>query len=140
MSRYRRAFVAADGAGDFCTIQGALDFIPDGNTTPRTIFIRAGAYDELVFVSNKHAITLLGEDRRRTVLRYPNNTNFSRGSASRSTFTARSCNDLVLANLTIHNTPPQGASQAEAIILTGSASAHAIITSVDVSRGDIAAK
>jgi hypothetical protein len=123
--------VSADGAGDFCTVQGALDFIPDGNTAPRVIFIRAGAYDEMINVTNKHAITLRGEDRKRTVIRYPNNTNFSRGGASRSVFQARNCNDLVISNLTIHNTSPQGASQAEAIILNGTTSSHAIITNTD---------
>lgn len=29
--------VAADGTGDFCTVQGAVDFVPAGNTRPVTI-------------------------------------------------------------------------------------------------------
>ena len=39
-----RLTVAADGSGDFCTVQGALDFIPDGNTKPVTVFVRKGTY------------------------------------------------------------------------------------------------
>ena len=30
------------------TIHAALDFLPDGNTTPRTLFIRNGVYRELL--------------------------------------------------------------------------------------------
>jgi hypothetical protein len=41
-------------------------------------------------------------------------------------------NDLTIANLTLHNTTPQGGSQAEAIILNGTPTAHAIITNVDL--------
>jgi hypothetical protein len=31
--------VAADGSGDFCTVQGVVDFLPSGNTTPRLVNI-----------------------------------------------------------------------------------------------------
>jgi len=34
--------VAADGSGDFCTVQGAIDLIPANNTTKRYINIRNG--------------------------------------------------------------------------------------------------
>jgi len=29
--------VAADGSGDFCTVQGAIDLVPSNNTRPVTI-------------------------------------------------------------------------------------------------------
>ena len=45
---------------------------------------------------------------------------------------AHRVDDLVIANLTLHNTTPQGGSQAEAIILNGTPEARAIITSVDL--------
>src|SRR5262245_23300474 len=60
--------VAPDSTADFCTVQGAFDFIPDGNTAPTTIFVRKGTYTEIVFFTNKHAITLRGEDRRHSVI------------------------------------------------------------------------
>src|SRR5439155_777632 len=44
--------VAADGFGDFCTVQGAIDFYPSGNTTPRTIQIQTGTYREIVYNSS----------------------------------------------------------------------------------------
>ena len=73
----RRITVAADNSGDFATVQGALDFIPDGNTVPTTIFIRSGTYREIVCFTNKHAVTLLGEDRKKTVIAYANNDRFN---------------------------------------------------------------
>src|SRR5262249_17506908 len=33
-SSARKLTVAADGTGDFATVQGAIDFIPEGNTDP----------------------------------------------------------------------------------------------------------
>jgi hypothetical protein len=41
-------------------------------------------------------------------------------------------NDLKIINLTLHNTTPQGGSQAESIILNGGRDAHAILTNVDL--------
>jgi hypothetical protein len=36
--------VSADGGGDFCTVQGAIDFVPAGNTQPVTIQVLPGTY------------------------------------------------------------------------------------------------
>jgi pectin methylesterase-like acyl-CoA thioesterase len=146
-----RLTVAADGSGDFCTVQGALDFIPDGNTTPTTIFIRHGTYTEIVFFSDKHAITLVGEDRAQTVIEYATNDRFNPSSSNpfaganpnpsaaphghvyhRGVFLAHRVNDLTIANLTIRNTTPQGGSQSEAIILNGTPNAHAVLKDVDL--------
>ena len=149
----KRLVVAADGTGDFCTVQGALDFIPDGNTTPTTIFLHKGTYTEMVFFTNKHAITLLGEDRQQSVIAYATNDRFNPSGDNpfadnapnpsaaprvggriyhRGVFLAHRVNDLTLANLTIRNTTPQGGSQAEAIILNGTTTARAILKEVDL--------
>jgi pectin methylesterase-like acyl-CoA thioesterase len=148
-----RLAVAADGTGDFCTVQGALDFIPEGNTAPTTIFLRKGAYTEIVFFTGKHAITLLGEDRAQVVIAYPNNATFNSSGGNpfagnnpnpsgeprvggsiyrRGVFLAHRVNDLVIANLTLRNTTPQGGSQAEALILNGTPAARAILKDVDL--------
>ncbi len=148
-----RLTVAADGTGDFCTVQGGLDFIPEGNTRPTTLFVRKGTYTEIVFFTNKHAITLLGEDRRQTVIAYANNATFNSGGGNpyagtapnpsaepltggsiyrRGVFLAHRVNDLVIANLTLRNTTRQGGSQAEAIILNGTTTARAILKDVDL--------
>ena len=43
-----RITVAADGTGDFATVQGAIDFVPEKNIRPRTILLRKGVYTEIV--------------------------------------------------------------------------------------------
>ena len=127
--------VAADGSGDFYTVQGALDFIPSGNTTPRTIFIRRGTYFEQVYFTGKHSITFLGEDRVQSVIVYPNNNTFNNvsGSYHRMTFQADHVNNVALVNLSVTNSTPKGGSQAEAVILNGTTAAQGLISNVTLS-------
>lgn len=146
--------VAADGSRDFATVQGAVDFVPEGNNAPTTIFIRNGTYQEIIFFTNKNNLTFLGEDRKKTIIAYANNDRFNNnaggnpfapGAAPPGTVPARSgsvyrrglflahrVSDLTITNLTLHNTTAAGGSQAEAIILNGTQTAHAIITNVDL--------
>ncbi len=126
--------VAADGSGDFHTVQAALDFVPAGNTTPTRIFIRKGTYFETVYFTGKNNLTLLGEDRAQTIIEYPNNNNLNNvsGSYHRMTFYGDNVSGTVLANLTVLNSTPQNGSQAEAIILRGNVTTgHNIITGID---------
>lgn len=113
--------VAADGSGDFDTVQAALDFVPASNTTPTLIRVQRGTYFEIVAFQSKHNVTLLGEDVDETVITYPNNNTFNNvsGVYHRATFIAQSVRDCTVANLTINNTTPQGGSQAEALIVNG---------------------
>lgn len=129
-----RVIVAADGTGDFATVQGAVDWVPAGNTTPRTIYIRKGTYTEIVYFASKHALTFLGEDRFQTVIQYPNNNTFNPagGSYHRMVFNGDHANKTTIANLTIRNTTPLGGSQAEALILNGGAASQAIVTGVEL--------
>jgi len=126
--------VAADGSGDFMTLQGALDFIPSGNTTPRTILVRKGTYFEIVHVSAKHNLTILGEDRHETVIAYPNNNNFNNvgGSYHRMVLQADKANNFTLANLTVQNTTPKGGAQAEAVVINGNTTGQAILANLEL--------
>lgn len=150
----KRLIVTADGTGDFATVQGALDFVPEGNTAPTTIFIRNGTYNEIVCFVGKNNIIIFGEDRKRTIIAYPNNDRFNHNTGGnpfapgapppgtvparggsiyrRGLFLAHRVTDLTIANLTLHNTTPQGGSQAEAIILNGTPNARAILTDLDL--------
>ncbi len=151
----KRIVVAADGTGDFVTIQGAIDFIPEGNKTPRLILIKAGTYNEIICLQNRDGITLLGEDRKKTIIAYANNDRFNPNAGGnpfgtgiglpgtidpktgpvyrRGVVLAHRVADLTIANLTIHNTTPHGGSQAETIIFNGSAdAAHFLLTDVDL--------
>jgi pectinesterase len=59
--------VDTKGKGDFKTIQGAINSLPDTSATTRVIFIRKGVYNEKLYIE-KHNITLLGEDREKTII------------------------------------------------------------------------
>jgi hypothetical protein len=57
--------VAADGSGDFKTVQAAADAIPEGNTERVVISIQNGTYNEEVRI-HRSFVTLRGEDRKLT--------------------------------------------------------------------------
>lgn len=127
-----RIVVAADGSGDFNTVQGAVDFVPNNPPQRATIFIRPGRYEEIVYFRNKHDITFLGEDRDAVVIGYANNENFNGPPAGvgtnelpgtfpyrRASFMADASTGIHLVNLTLRNFTPQGGSQAEALLLMG---------------------
>ncbi|HTG85782.1 MAG TPA: pectinesterase family protein, partial [Pyrinomonadaceae bacterium] len=70
-SSKRTIVVAADGSGDFKTIQQAVDEVPDTNTRPVVIRIKPGVYSEQLRVSaGKRFITFRGEDAKSTVITY----------------------------------------------------------------------
>jgi pectinesterase len=118
-----------DGSGDFNTVQGALDFVPDNNDKPFTISVRKGIYEEIVYFRNKANIEITGEDREKTVLQYANSevfnphpdnlrTNEVPGTfpSRRATFAIDHCNNITIANLSIKNT---AYGQAEGLLING---------------------
>ncbi len=128
--------VAADGSGDFCTVQGALSHISRavGKDDAVTIEVGEGTYRELLFLRNKNNVTIKGLSREKTVIAYPNNDSYETGSGAsvsarptlgksigksggRSVFLVEGCDNLVLENLTIENTYsiPSHKGQAETI-------------------------
>jgi pectin methylesterase-like acyl-CoA thioesterase len=99
--------------GDFCTVQGAVDFVPANNTQPVAITLRRGTFTGIVYVpSNKPFITVRGEDRDGSVLQYANNNNINPSVSSRAMFGV-DAPDFTLENITLINTTPRGGSQAE---------------------------
>ena len=62
-----KIIVAADGSGDYKTIQSAINSLPDSSATPRTIFIMRGTYREKIFIE-KHNIIFEGEDKAKTTI------------------------------------------------------------------------
>jgi pectin methylesterase-like acyl-CoA thioesterase len=106
--------VTGDGSGDFCTVQGAIDFVPANNTRPVTITVRPGVYTEIVYVpSSKPFITVHGDNRDTTLILYANNNNLNPSTAGRALFGV-DASDFTLQNITLWNTTPHGGSQAEA--------------------------
>jgi len=67
------AVVGLDGAGDYSTIQDAIDSLP---TTGGTIFIRNGTYTITSVISvNKANITIIGENYKNTIVKIGDSTN-----------------------------------------------------------------
>lgn len=63
--------VAADGSGDYRTVQAAINAVPDYRKNPTTIFIRNGVYKEkLILPGSKTNVRLVGEDWEKTILTY----------------------------------------------------------------------
>lgn len=61
------AIVAADGTGNYTSIQAAVDAMPEGRTKPWLVFVKKGTYDEAVLVpKTKTYLHLIGEDRDET--------------------------------------------------------------------------
>jgi pectin methylesterase-like acyl-CoA thioesterase len=111
--------VAADGTGDFCTPQGAVDYVPDDNQLPVEIFVRRGVYDGMIYIApDKSRIHFIGEDRKGTIIAGRNNDRFNSGRIGRSLVSV-DANDFVLENMTVHNTTPYRGSQAEALRVSG---------------------
>lgn len=114
-----RLTVAADGSGDFCTPQGAIDHVPDDNQAAVEIFVREGEYYGVTYVPrDKDHIRIIGEDRARTILAGRNNDRLNPGRIGRALF-AVDANDFELDNMTLRNTTPYGGSQAEALSVKG---------------------
>jgi pectin methylesterase-like acyl-CoA thioesterase len=107
--------VAADGSGDYCTVQGAVDFVPANNTKRVIILVKNGTYNEIVYInSNKPFITVRGENRDQAIIQYANNNNFNPTSTTTRAMFGTDGGDFSLENITLINTTPKGGSQAEA--------------------------
>ncbi|NJW52116.1 pectinesterase family protein [Salinimicrobium oceani] len=123
--KYREILVSQKGDGDFTSIQEAIDSTRDLGPGEVVIKIKAGVYNEkLEIPSWKHQLTLIGEDRKRTIIR---NDDFSgkidpQNKKKHSTFTSYTVlvrgNDIKLENLTIQNTSC-GEGQAVALHVEG---------------------
>ena len=115
-----RIVVAADGSGDFNTVQGAIDFVPDNPPQRVTIFIKNGNYEEIVFMRHKANITFRGEDRDKVQVGYGNNSAFNPpqpGPNRRCAFSIYESSGIELINFTLNN---YFFGQAEALLIYGS--------------------
>ena len=121
--------VSADGSGDFNTVQGAIDMIPDFNPKKVTIFVKNGKYEEIVYFRNKSNITIQGEDRDKVVVFYANNEVFNPHPLTvlsnempgtfpsrRAAFMVDNSSKINLVNLTIKTT---SFGQAEGLLVNG---------------------
>lgn len=125
----KELIVSSDGTGDFNTVQGALDFIPDFNTETTTVYIKNGMYEEIVYFRNKSNIAIIGENRDSVVIFYNNNeifnphpltvlTNEVAGTfpSRRAAFAVDNSKRISLINMTIKTT---AYGQAEGLLING---------------------
>lgn len=65
--------VAADGTGDFTTVQEAFDAVPNFSRERVVIYIKKGTYKEvLTLPKNKTNVTIIGESASEVILTYDN--------------------------------------------------------------------
>src|SRR5581483_10405272 len=90
--------VASDGSGDFCTVQGAVDAIQTGSSTPSVIQLKRGTYDGLIRIAaGKNNIAIQGEDRHATIITGLNNDRTNGGTKNRALISVEA-NDFTLEN------------------------------------------
>ena len=108
--------VATDDTGDVKSIQEAINRVPENNTKPFVIFIKAGVYKEQIKIpANKPFITFLGENKEKTILTF-DLTNAKTGSTSASYSTYIGGHDFRAENITFENSFGIG-SQAVAVLV-----------------------
>ena len=98
--------VAADGSGDFKTIQAAVASIPKTNTERVVVFIKDGIYKEKIRVDASF-VTLRGQSRSGTRVEFPQldeDFNKTPDAIGRAVINLNQANDFVLENLTAENT------------------------------------
>jgi pectinesterase len=101
--------VAADGSGDYRSVQEAVDACRDYAEKDYRIFVRCGVYKEkLVVPSWKRRITIIGEDADRTVITYDDyNGKLDPAGGKHGTFTSHTClvagTDIIFEDITFEN-------------------------------------
>jgi pectinesterase len=117
----KKSTVAQDGTGNFKTVQDALNAVPLKNKKPVIIFIRNGIYKEkLLLDSTKNFVTLVGEDKFKTILTYNDHTGkISPSGEAINTRTSWSfkilADNFTAKNLTFQNDAGFSAGQAVAV-------------------------
>lgn len=111
-------------------MQGAIDYIPEQNSEAKTIFIKNGRYEEIVYFRHKNNLTIIGEDREKTMICYANNGFFNprptgdraemikRFRNRRSIFSIHNSNGTNLMNLSVVSIGTAPA-QAEGLLVKG---------------------
>jgi pectinesterase len=101
--------VAADGSGDFKTLQEAINAAPADKSTPFPVHIKPGVYREKITIPKHNGpILLLGEDAATTVLTFDDHAG-KVGADGRKIGTARSAtvtvraDDFAARNITFEN-------------------------------------
>lgn len=121
-----------DGAADFRTVQGALNYFMKNaaKETAVTVNVKNGVYEELLFLRGKNNVSIVGESRDGVVIQYRNYDTLNLGSGAsqvvgsgspaggRAVFLIETSDLLTLDTLTLKNTMARStsaSSQAETL-------------------------
>ncbi len=108
--------VAADGSGDFKTVQEAINKVPENNKKRFVILVKPGTYEEQISVpTSKPYISLIGENAETTKLTFKI-SNKDAGSTSAAFAFYAGGHDFHAKNLTFENSFGIG-SQAVAVLI-----------------------
>ena len=113
--------VAADGTGDFKTIQAAVESIPSTNRDRIVVFIKDGTYREKIRIDASF-LTLRGQSRKETRIEFAQlNDAFNArpDSIGRGVINLNHADHVVLENLTVENTARIESAHAFGICGTG---------------------
>jgi pectinesterase len=115
--------VAANGSGDFKTVQEAVSAVPADNSAPKIIFIKPGTYKEKLHITSPE-IHLVGQEAEKTILtfddfaRRPNAAGKNMGTSGSASVTIRAAG-FNAENITFENSaaPRSVVGQAVAILI-----------------------
>lgn len=109
--------VAADGTGDYTTIQAAINAC-SADGTRNFVFVKNGTYKEQVTVPSKVILSLLGEDRDKVVISHNLSHNTESDKSKTSTLYVQGF-DMYGENFTTENTVGRNGGQAECMTNDG---------------------
>jgi pectinesterase len=112
--------VAADGSGQFRTVQAAVDAAPSQANKPVIIQLKPGTYHEKVTVPPlKTHLVLRGTDAARTIITYSDHVGQPGITTPNSTSVLVQANDFTAENVTFENAAGYTAGQAVALNVEG---------------------
>lgn len=112
--------VAADGSGNFKTVQEAVNKVPENNSKRFVIAIKPGTYNEQIRVpATKPYVSFIGTDASKTILAFKI-SNKDAGSTSAAYATYVGGHDFYAENVTFENSfgkPSEAGGQAVALLV-----------------------
>ncbi len=96
---------ASSAQADFATVQGALDWMMEHKTEDEkvTVNVRDGIYHELLYLSGKNNVDIVGQSRDGTIVQGINYDGLNGGTTARPLFLVEQVDMLTLDSLTIRN-------------------------------------
>ncbi|MEN3112078.1 pectinesterase family protein [Uliginosibacterium paludis] len=131
-----------DGVADFRSVQGALNYLMKNTAadTAKTINVKDGTYQEMLFIRGQNNLTIKGESRTGTIIQYANAEALNGGSGAsasgistsnggRAVILVEDSDLLTFDTLTLKNTwlRAPASSQAEVIYFNTTTGNHRLI-------------